>query len=141
MLFEPQCDRARHERDGAKMLAKAVMQLLPKAALFAITDGEDFSFQPARAIFQDGLSFFSIADVNNNRDCRLGFAFVVSQRRRTHTYPEGGSIFAAITFFQLIWLGFSDNPAKKSPAFCHVAGMRDLKNGFADELTLFVAKH
>ena len=69
------------------MLAKAVVQLLPEAALFAITDGEDFAFQSAGAVFQDSLSFFLIADVENNRNRRFGFAFGVAQWRRTHTNP------------------------------------------------------
>ena len=123
------------------MLAKAVVQLLPEAALFAITDGEDFAFQSAGAIFQYGLSFFLITDVENDRDRRLCFAFGVAQWRRTHTDPQSRPIFATIAFFELIRLGFGDDPAKKSPALCHVAGVCNLKNGFADELALFVAKH
>src|SRR6267154_2841263 len=99
MLFEPQCDRARHERNGSKMLAQTVVQFLTEAALFAITDGEDFAFQPAGAVFQDGLSFFLVADVENNRDRRLGFAFGISQWRRTYTNPHSRSTFATITFF------------------------------------------
>src|SRR6266568_6519773 len=47
MLLESQSDRASHERDGSKMLAQAVVQLLPDAALFAVTDGKDFAFQSA----------------------------------------------------------------------------------------------
>jgi len=62
------------ERDGGKMLAQAIVQFLTEAALFAVTDGEDFAFQAAGAVFQDGLSFFLVADVENNRDGRLGFA-------------------------------------------------------------------
>ena len=141
MLFEPQCDRARHERDGGKMLAQAIVQFLTEAALFAVTDGEDFAFQPASAVFQDGLSFFLIADVENNRDGRLGFAFGVAQWRRAHTDPQAGPIFATITFFELVWFGFPDDPVKKSLALCDVSGMCDLENGFADELALFVAQH
>src|SRR5436190_20275727 len=141
MLFEPQCDRARHERNGSKMLAQTVVQFLTEAALFAITDGEDFAFQSASAVFQDGLSFFLIADVDNNRDRRLGFAFGIAQWRCAHTNPQRGSIFATIAFFELVWFGFTDDSTKKSPALCDVAGMCDLKNGLADEFTLVVAKH
>src|SRR2546423_8581206 len=119
MLFEPQCDRACHKRDGRKMLAQAVMQILTEAALLAVTDGEDFSFQSAGAIFQDSLSFFLVADVDNHRDRRLSSAFGVAQRRRTHANPQSTPIFATITFFELIRLGFIDDSAKKSPALCH----------------------
>src|SRR6266576_2301030 len=131
MLFEPQCDRARHERDGGKMLAQAIVQFLTEAALFAVTDGEDFAFQPAGALFQNGLSFFLVGDVENNRDRRLGFAFEVAQWRRAHTDPQAGPIFATITFFELVRLGFTDDSAKKSPALCDVVGMCNFKNGLA----------
>src|SRR5205807_8292309 len=118
MLFEPQCDRARHKRDGRKMLAQAVVQILTEAALFAVTDGQDFAFQPAGAVFQDGLSFFLVADVETNRDGRLGFVFDVAQWRRTHTDPQARPIFAAIAFFELVRFGFPDYPVKSSLAFC-----------------------
>ena len=60
------------------MLAQAVVQILTEAALFAVTNGEDFAFQSASAIFQDSLSFFLVTDVQNNRDRRLCFAFGVA---------------------------------------------------------------
>src|SRR5437868_3486950 len=100
MFFEPQCDRARHKCDSSKMLAQTVMQFLTEPALFAVTDGEDFAFQSASAVFQDGLSFFLVADVDNNRDRRLGFAFGVAQWRRAHTDPQERPFLATITFLQ-----------------------------------------
>src|SRR6478672_6694621 len=115
------------------MLAQTVVQLLPEAALFAVANGKNFAFQSAGAVFQDSLSFFLVADVENNRDGRLSFAFGVAQWRRAHTDPQGGAIFATITFFELVRFGFPDDPVKKSPALCQVPWMCDLKNGFADE--------
>src|SRR4030095_8648924 len=141
MLSKPQCDRAGHERDGSKMLAQAVVQLLPEAALFAVTDSKDFAFQSAGTIFQDGLSFSLVANVENHRHGRLCFAFGVAQWRRTYADPKSRPIFATITFFELVRFGLTDDSAKKSPAMCNVSGVCDLKNGFADEFTLFVAKH
>ena len=123
------------------MLAQAVVQILTEAALFAVTDGQDFAFQSAGAVFQDGLSFFLVADVENNRDRRLGFTLSVAQWRRAHTDPHGRPIFATITFFELVRFGLFDDPVKKSPALCDVAGVCDFENGFADELALFVAQH
>src|SRR2546423_9532932 len=122
MLLEPEGDRASHERDGSKMLAQAVVQLLPEAALFAVTDGKDFAFQCSGAIFQDGLSFFSIADVENNRDGRLCFALGVAQWGSTDADPQSRPIFATITFFELVRLGCTDDSAKKSPAMCNLSG-------------------
>ena len=87
MVFKPECDRARHISDGGKMLAQAIVQILTDAASFAVTNGEDFSLQSARTIFQDGLSFFLVADVENNRNRRLCFALGVAQWRRTDADP------------------------------------------------------
>src|SRR4029077_20847042 len=141
MVLKPQCHRARHERDGGKMLAQAVMQILTEAALFAVTDGGVFPFQSAGALFQDGLSFFLVGDVENNRDRRLGFALAVAQWRRAHADPQKRAVLTTITLFELIRLGFSDDSAKKAPAFGDVAGMCDMHNGFAEDFTLLVAKH
>src|SRR5207247_8679178 len=112
MLFESQRDRARHKRDGSKMLAQTVVQILADAALFAVTDGEYLAFQSARTIFQKSLGFFLVADVDNNRNRRLGFAFGAAQCRRTNTHPQSGAIFAKITIFQLIRVAFRDDVAK-----------------------------
>src|SRR6267143_2892274 len=38
-------DGARHKRNGGQMLAKTVVQILPKPALFAVTDAENFSLE------------------------------------------------------------------------------------------------
>jgi len=123
------------------MLAQAVVQILTDPALFTVTDGEDFAFQSTGTIFQDRLSFFLVADVENNRDGRSSFAFGVAQWRRTEANPQSRPFFASITFFELIRLGFIDESVKKSLALGHVTGICDLKNSFADEFTLFLANH
>src|SRR4029079_6983729 len=86
-------------------------------------------------------SFFLVGDVDHNRDCRLSVALAVAQWRRAHADPQKRAVFTTITLFELIRLGFSDDSAKKAPAFGDVAGMGDLKNGFAEDFTLLIAKH
>src|SRR5437868_12434447 len=113
MVFKPQCDRAGHISNGGKMLAQAVVQILADAALFTVTDGEDLAFQSARTIFQKSLSFFLVADVDNNRNRRLGFAFGVAQWRCNDADPQSSPIFATITLLEQIWLGFTHESATK----------------------------
>src|SRR6266487_6750149 len=89
MVFQSQCDRARHECDRGEVLAKPIVQFLAKSLLFAITDFKNLAFKAftlGPSVKALKAKFLKSVIANSNdlaRNCTMGFA---STSPRSHSW-------------------------------------------------------